>query len=83
MTFISPQGKKETFKDLANEGIALPLRLYSQHYAIDKPQKHTHPNKWVAGFMAKAMAIYAKLKGDFSHNILSELIGYKKSNGMM
>lgn len=82
ITFSTPQGKKETFKDLVNPKLILPLRLYAQHFAMGKPQKYTHPNKRVAGFMAKAMVTGLKQNGDFGKNIFIELVGYKRSKGL-
>lgn len=76
-----PTLSTKTFKDLRDKKLAQPLRLYSHHFAMGRPQKYTHPNKRVAGFMAKAMAASTKHPGDFSRGILSNIQSYKKSKG--
>ena len=40
-TFLNVQGKKEKFNELIRKELDLPLRLYSQHFVMRKPQKYT------------------------------------------
>lgn len=55
-TFMVLQGSKETFGDLIRKELDLPLRLYSLHFIMGKPQKYTQPCKRVAGLMMKAIS---------------------------
>lgn len=78
-TFGTEPGKHETFKDLLDRKVALPLRLYSQHFSMGKPQKYTQPNKRVTTFLTKAAKHNMEQKGDFNKSILQDIISYKHS----
>lgn len=82
MTFLSIPGKKDTFKDLIQAEVDLPLRLYLQHFVMGKSQNYTQPNRRVVGFMAKAVVQGLKQEGYFSYNIRNELIAHKTSIGL-
>ena len=77
-----PTNSKETFKDLKDQRMDLPLRLYAHHFAMGKPQRFTHPNKRVAGFIHQAMKGATRRPGNFSCNILLDIQNYKKSKGL-
>ena len=77
-----PTISTETFKDLVDQTLAPPLRLYAHHFAMGRPQKYTHPNKRVAGFIQRAMRSRSKQSGDFSRGILADIQGYKRSKGL-
>ena len=53
--FLQKPGKKETFNELLCKDLDLPLRLYSQHFVMGKPQKYTQPCKRVVGLMHRAI----------------------------
>ena len=53
--FLQIPNKKETFNELICKELDLPLRLYSQHFVMGKPQKYTQPCKRVAGHMYRAL----------------------------
>ena len=77
-----PTNNKETFKDLKDQRMDLPLCLYAHHFAMGKPQRFTHPNKRVAGFIHQAMKGATRRPGNFSCNILLDIQNYKKSKGL-
>jgi len=67
-------GQADTFKDLVREEIVLPLRLYTQHFFLRKPQKYTHPHKTIANFFTIAVAKGRNQADDFGSVILKDLI---------
>lgn len=77
-----PTNSKETFRDLKDQKLDLPLRLYAHHFAMGKPQRFTHPNKRVAGFFHQAMRGATRRPENFSWNILADIQSYKKSKGL-
>ena len=67
--FLQKPGKKETFNELICKELELPLRLYSQHFVIGKPQKYTQPCKRVAGHMHRAITQGKTMPADFNYHI--------------
>ena len=57
----------------------MPLRLYSQHFVMGKPQKYTQPCKRVAGHMYRALTQGKTQPADFSYHIRQDLIAHKES----
>lgn len=49
------------------------------HFSLGKPQKYTHPNKKVAGFLLGVVIRDASQGGNFAKIIKGELIEHKKS----
>ena len=80
--FLQIPNKKETFNELICEELDLPLRLYSQHFVMGKPQKYTQPCKRVAGHMYRALTQGKELPADFSTHIRQDLIAYKESKSL-
>ena len=71
--FLQIPNKKETFNELICKELDLPLRLYSQHFVMGKPQKYTQPCKRVAGHMYRALTQGKTLPADFSTHIRQDL----------
>ena len=67
--FLQIPSKKETFNELICKELDLPLRLYSQHFVMGKPQKYTQPCKRVAGHMHRELTQGKTLPADFSYHI--------------
>lgn len=81
-TFMNQPGQALTFKDLRHPELNLSLRLYSQHFALGKPQRYTLPQKRIANFMRKAIQSNTAQPGDYSKTILADIINHKKSKGI-
>lgn len=80
--FLQKPGKKETFNELICKELDLPLKLYSQHFVIGKPQKYTQPCKRVAGHMHRAITQGKTMPGDLSFHIRQDLIAHRDSKSL-
>ena len=62
--------------------VEIPLCLYTQNFTLGKPQKYTHPHKWISHFFTKAYIKNQPQRGDFYKQVLHNIISHASSNNL-
>lgn len=71
--FLNIKGKKGTFDDMLIKEAKPPLKLFTQHFNLKKPQKYTHPHTRVAYIMSLAAKDISQDRPNFAKHVLDQL----------
>ena len=71
--FLNLKGKKGTFDDMSIEEAKPPLKLFTQHFNLKKPQKYTHPHTRIAYSMSLAAKDISQDRPNFAKHVLEQL----------
>ena len=71
--FLNLKGKKGTFDEMSIEEAKPPLKLFTQHFNLKKPQKYTHPHTRIAYSMSLAAKDISQVRPNFAKHVLDQL----------